>query len=162
MMVRVGVAGFVAPNATVRVAVAVSPPDCAVIVDVPEPIAVTSPPALTVATCMLLETHCTWVVRFCTPPTPVRFPVAVSCVVSPTKVSVVELGDTMIDGVPVIPPPEEIVTERSEVAITPPDCAVISVYPAPTAVARPEELMDATEGLLDAQVTEFVRLEVVD
>jgi len=54
------------------------------------------------------------------------------------------------------------ITVRSEAATAPSDAtAVISTYPAPTAVASPEELMVAIFGLLVDQVTELVTLAVV-
>src|ERR1019366_9277588 len=67
---------------TVRTALPFTPPDDAVIVVVPDPTAVASPPELTVATCTLLEIHCTWLVRFCELPPAVKLPLARNWVVS--------------------------------------------------------------------------------
>ncbi len=62
------------------------------------------------------------------------------------------LGDTGV---------AESVTTTLEVALTPPDSAVISEVPAPVAVASPEELIVATEGLLEVHRADFVISEVV-
>jgi hypothetical protein len=67
----------------------------------------------------------------------------------------------VIEGVDCVVDPANS-TVRSEDAIAPSDAtAVISTYPAPTAVASPEELMVAIFGLLVDQVTELVTLAVV-
>ena len=156
-----GVPDPVVEIVTVTIALELSPPDWAIIIVVPAPVAVASPLELMVATCALLESHVTWVVRFCAPPTPVRFPVAVNCVVSPINVSAASPGRIVIDGMDCVVVVFDI-TVRSEAAIAPSDAtAVISTYPAPTAVANPEELMVATFGLLVDQVTELVTLAVV-
>jgi hypothetical protein len=71
-----------------------------------------------------------------------------------------EIETTLFPVEPVVVP--GIFTVRSEDAIAPSDAtAVISAYPAPTAVASPEELMVAIFGLLVDQVTELVTLAVV-
>jgi len=77
---------------TVTVALELIPPDWAIIIVVPAPVAVASPLELMVATCALLESHVTCVVRFCELPMPVRLPVAVNCVVSPINVSAANLA----------------------------------------------------------------------
>jgi hypothetical protein len=142
---------------TLRVELALSPPDSAMIVVVPEPTAVANPAELMVATCTLLDTHVTRLVRFCMAPMSVRLPVAVNCVVSPAKVSATELGTTVSVGVPDPDPEAGTVTVRDAAALSPPDTAVIVVVPAPTDVASPAELIVATCALLEIHVTVLVR-----
>src|SRR6185312_101867 len=63
------------PIFTVSVAVLLMPPDCAMMVVVPEPTAVARPDELIVATCAFDEIQVTWLFRFCEAP-PVRLPAA--------------------------------------------------------------------------------------
>src|ERR1700677_1286489 len=56
--------------------------------------------------------------------------------------------------VPPVVPMVWVVTVRAAVAaLVPPKVAVITVEPPPTAVATPDEVMEATEGVLEVQVT---------
>ena len=139
---------------TVMVDVELMPPDCAMMVVVPAPTAVARPDALMLATCTFEEIHCTCVVMFCGVVVPVRLPVATNCVVSPTKVSVAVPGVMLMYGLPEPDPVLELIlTVMSDVAVTPLDCAMTSVLPEPTAVARPAELMLATLGLVTDHAT---------
>jgi hypothetical protein len=72
-MMEIAVSGSEVPPITVKVAVPVATVlsgfvAMAVIVVVPWPTAVASPPTLIVATCALLEFHATWLVRFSVAP----------------------------------------------------------------------------------------------
>src|SRR5438067_3827891 len=132
----------VPPTVTVIVAVATVPPDCAVMVVVPAPTAVASPPEVMVATCTLLELHCTCPARDWEAP-PVRLPVAMNCVVSPRKVSVAETGVMVMYAEPEPAPELAAVTVMSELAVRPSEVALMIVLPGARAVTRPLELMDA-------------------
>lgn len=79
--------------------------------------------------------------------------VAVNCNVTPVAI-LGAAGDTAIEET------DFTVTVRAAVALTAPDEAVTLVVPAATPVARPPELMVATELLAVAQVTAAVTLAV--
>jgi hypothetical protein len=91
-------------------------------------------------------------------------PIARNCPVSCRSRTPSVLGmmvsERMLPPLPPAVPPVDPVTVRSAVALTGPanpvELAVMTVEPALTAVATPEALMVATEGLLEVQVTRLV------
>jgi hypothetical protein len=60
-----------------------------------------------------------------------------------------------------VPTAAAMVTVRSEVAVIPLDSAMTCVYPAPTAVTRPDELTTATLAFVTDQLTELDTFEVL-
>lgn len=76
-----------------------------------------------------------------------KVPVAVNCFVVPTA---------MLEFVGVTPIETRVaaLTLREELPVTPPELAVILVLPVPTAVAKPEELTEATLAADEDHVTE--------
>ena len=122
--------------------------EVAVIVAVPTLLVVASPVELTVATAVLEELQATELVRFSEIPSE-NDPVAVNCWLDPWDSEAfagvicmeVRLPSTNSEVLPEIDP----------------EAAEIEDVPWPAAVTKPELLTDATDGLLDNQVAEFVR-----
>src|ERR1022692_1979964 len=108
----------------------------AVMVVVPFPWAVASPPALIVATCALLEDQAAWVVMFSVAPQLV-VPIAIKWLVCLGDATDCELGMIAIEtSVPHAVPPLAAVAVTVAVAPEVPGMlAEIVVVPAPTAVA---------------------------
>jgi hypothetical protein len=92
-------------------------------------------------------------------------PIARYCPLSPKLPNTIPLGmmvsERMLPPLPPATPPVDPVTVRSAVELTGPlypvALAVMIVEPAFTAVATPEALTFATEGVLEVQVTALVR-----
>ena len=140
---------------TVRVnAFEVTPPELAVIVDVPLLTAVAKPAALMVATPGVAEFQTAVLVRFCVVPS-VNVPVAVNWSVSPLaidKLGAVIAIDFSTAGVTV---------NVSVFEVTPLEAAVIAEVPTPAAVAKPAALIVATPGVAEFHVAVLVRFCVV-
>jgi len=136
---------------TVRVnAFEVTPPELAVIVDVPLLTAVAKPAALMVATPGVAEFQTAVLVRFCVVPS-VNVPVAVNWSVSPLaidKLGAVIAIDFSTAGVTV---------NVNVFEVTPPELAVMAEVPMLTPVASPAVLMVATAGVAEFHVTVLVR-----
>ena len=121
----------------------------------------------TVAIWTLLDDQATWLVRFTVAPL-AAVPMAMNWLVWPGELTVCESGITLSPVIPVtVPvPPLEPATVRVDDAestpVNPPMVAVMVVLPEATPVAMPEELMVATLGTLDVQVTWLVMFEVVE
>lgn len=91
-------------------------------------------------------------------------PIARYCPLSPKLPNTIELGmmvsERMLPPLPPATPPDVPVTVRVALELTGPlnalALAVMTVEPALTAVATPEALTVATDGVLEAQVTVLV------
>ena len=158
------VSGSAVPPVTVKVAVAVTTLESgfaamAVTVVVPLLTAVASPPAVMVATWVLLELQVTVLVKSSVAPE-VVVPMAINWLVCAGEATDWVPGMMASDArlPPVVPPPP--VTVMVAVALIDPGrVAVMVTVPADTAVAMPEEFTVATAGVLDDQVACAVTLE---
>src|SRR6266478_2112692 len=99
-----------------------------------------------VAVAALEELHSTDVVMSCVLLS-LKVPVAVNCFVVPT--AILEFA-----GITAIETSVAALTVREALPVTPPELAVIVVLPVPTAVAKPEELTEATLAADEDHVTE--------
>jgi hypothetical protein len=129
----------------------------AVIVVPPWPTPVATPPAFTVATCVSLEYHATWVVAFTVPPKDV-VPMAKNCIAWFGVATACDPGiieSETSDVLVTVPPVAVTVTVALELTlpVNPGMVAVTVVDPAETPVQSPLEFTITTEGELDAQVT---------
>jgi hypothetical protein len=138
---------------TVSVAEPLIAPEAAVMVAVPLPTEVAIPLVFTVATDVAVELQVPDVVRFCLLPS-VNVPVAVNCWVRPS-------GIEAEDGVTAIVTSTGLVTAKEAEPVTVPDVAVIVVLPCALLVARPVELIVATDPLDELHAAVVVRSCVV-
>jgi hypothetical protein len=132
----------------------VTPPEDAAIEDVPVPTAVARPAALIVATPGVPEAHTAVLVKFCVVPS-VNVPVAVNWSVNPFATD--ELGAVIAIDFSVA----AVTVRVNEFEVTPPELAVMTDVPVPTAVARPAALIVATPGVPVFQTAVLVRFCVV-
>ena len=128
-------------------------PSVAEMVEVPSPVPVARPPAVTVALPGVPEAQVTVEVRFSVVLSE-KVPVAVNCWVSPLAT----------DGSAGITDMETRLAEVIVNVVEPemsPSVAVIEEVPAPAPVARPPAVMVALPGVPEAHVTDEVRFSVV-
>jgi hypothetical protein len=129
---------------TVTFVETVTVPDVAVMVAVPEVIAVTNPVLVTLTTFAFELVHVTVVVTSRVVPSD-NVASAVICCICPVK----RVG---FAGAIVMELTIWVLTVRVVVPVTPPEAAVMVVVPVAAAVARPELLMVATFVLEELQV----------
>jgi hypothetical protein len=148
---------WVVAQETVSIIVPSIPWYSAVMVVVPQPVAVARPVELMVAIATLLDAQVALSVRSSLAVGGVNVPRARNCVVCPICGMVGAAGYSVITVSPPVPP---VVTVRLAVPTTGPNdelmVAVMDAVPLPTALAKPEELTVATSVLLDAHVTSAV------
>jgi len=131
---------------TVRFVLPVTESRTALMVVLPAATLLTSPWLLMAAAAGFDEPHNTEAVTSCELPS-LKLAVAVNCLVVPT--GILELAGVTVMAVTLAP-----VTVSAAVPVTEPEVAVIVAVPVPTAVAKPEELMVATEEEDEDHVTE--------
>ena len=134
---------------TFKVAVAVIEPDVAVIVALPTPAPVATPPATIVATPVADELQLTDPVRFCVLPS-LYVPVAVNC-------SVVPFAIETLPGVTDNEVNTAAVTVNVADPLIAPDVALIVAVPCATPVASPPLLTVATEVADELHVAVLVK-----
>jgi hypothetical protein len=134
---------------TVKVVLPVSPPELALIWDVPCAAPLARAPDVIGATVVFDDAQVAAPVRSVVDPS-VYVPVALNCWVVPLAIDGFA-GVTAIDTSAAGP------TVRVVLLVSPPEVALIWDVPCAVLLARPPELMVATVGFEDAQVTELVR-----
>jgi hypothetical protein len=138
---------------TIRTVEPTTDPNVALIVLVPTPMPVASPPGLIVATESVAEPQVTELVRFCMLPS-VYVPVAANCCVKPFAI------DGFV-GVTAIDCSVGAVTVNVVLPTTNPSVALIELMPTPAPVASPAAVIVATEVVAEAHVTEPVKFCVL-
>jgi hypothetical protein len=152
-----GVTAIDTSVAAVNVSVAellFTPPELAEIADGPVPTPVARPAGLIVAAAVTEEFQLTVLVRSCVLLS-LNVPVAVNCWVVPLAIDGL-LGATAIE--------TNVAAVTASVAallVTPPDIAVMLDVPVATPVAKPAELIVATEGAAEFHVAIAVRFCVL-
>ena len=137
---------------TVKPVMPVMVPEVAMMVVLPVPAPVASPPVAMVAAAVFVELHTTKPVRLPMLPS-LYIPVAVYCWVVPLAMEAL-IGVTEMDT-------STAVTVRLVEPVTAPDTAWMEVVPTPMPVASPPLVIVAAAVLVELQVTEAVRFVVL-